>query len=218
MSFETVISKVKAHQATLVAVSKTKPLDAILELYRQGHLDFGENRVQELVKKYKSLPKDINWHQIGRLQSNKVKSIAPFVHLIHSVDSKKLILAIAKEAMKNERCIDILLQVKVAQEETKQGINLDEVDILLTEIKLIDSKWIRLRGLMAMGTFTYDMEQVKAEFLAAKDMFDSIKSKYFLNFENFDILSMGMSGDYELALDCGSTMVRVGSLIFGERD
>jgi pyridoxal phosphate enzyme (YggS family) len=217
MSYETVIKNVLKNNATLVAVSKTKPISDILDLYNKGQRHFGENRVQELVSKYYELPKDILWHQIGSLQSNKVKHIAPFIHLIHSVDSIKLINTIEKEADKNERCIDVLLQVKVAEEETKHGINFNNFEDLVNEVCSCNYKLIRVRGIMAMASFTNDMEQVKAEFLEVKDLFNQIKVTKSSEFKHFDTLSMGMSSDYELAMKCGSNMVRVGSLIFGQR-
>jgi len=217
MSYEAVIKNVLKNNATLVAVSKTKPISDILDLYNKGQRHFGENRVQELVSKYDKLPKDILWHQIGSLQSNKVKYIAPFIHLIHSVDSIKLINTIEKEADKNERCIDVLLQVKVAEEATKHGINFKNFEGLVNEVSSCNYKLIRVRGIMAMASFTNDMEQVKAEFLEVKDLFNQIKGTKTSEFEHFDTLSMGMSSDYELAMKCGSNMVRVGSLIFGKR-
>jgi len=204
-------------EASLIAVSKTKPNSSIIELYEKGHRSFGENRVQELIKKHEELPKDIQWHLIGSLQSNKVKHIASFVHLIHSVDSLKLAQVIIKEAKKANRCIDILIQVKIALEDTKQGINAQNAEDFVNNLKDLNSPFIRIRGLMAMASFTSDMEIVRKEFETAKSLFDSIQSSFCDNESVFDTLSMGMSGDYLLALECGSNMVRIGSLIFGSR-
>lgn len=198
---------------TLVAVSKTKPNEAIAEAYQAGQRDFGENKVQELVLKWETLPKDIEWHMIGHLQRNKVKYIAPFVSLIHSVDSVRLLQEIDKQAKKNKRVIDCLLQVHIAQEDTKFGF--DEVEL----IEFINSTYynelsnVRIRGLMGMATFTSEENQLKAEFSSLKQIFERQKNA----FEDFDILSMGMSGDYQLAIEEGSTMIRVGSAIFGAR-
>jgi len=193
---------------TLVAVSKTKPVEDILELYNLGHRDFGENYVQELVDKQSFLPKDINWHYIGHLQSNKVKSIAPFVHLIHGVDSLKLLKEINKEAGKNNRVIDVLLQVYIAQEETKFGLDEEELNSVITESA--DFKHVNVKGLMGMASFTSDLQKVRREFTYLKSVFDKYTS--------FSILSMGMSGDYKIAIEEGSTMIRIGSLLFGERN
>ena len=218
MSYSSVKNHTEKFDATLVAVSKTKPLSDILNLYESGQRHFGENRVQELRQKYEDLPKDILWHQIGTLQTNKVKYIAPFVHLIHSVDSLKLAKTIIKEAQKVDRCIDVLVQIKVAQEETKHGIDQKESLTIVEELVKLNSPFIRLRGIMAMASFSNDQELVKAEFLLAKEIFDSLNDQYFADKDHWDILSMGMSGDYLLAMECGSTMVRVGSLIFGSRN
>jgi pyridoxal phosphate enzyme (YggS family) len=217
MSYEIVKSNTENSNAILVAVSKTKPVSHIMDLYHKGQRHFGENRVQELVQKYEDLPNDILWHQIGSLQTNKVKYIAPFIHLIHSVDNLKLAKTIIKEGEKNDRCIDILVQVKVALEETKHGINLNTAPDIIHEISGMNSEYLRIRGIMAMASFTLDMEIVKQEFINAKELFDGIKKSTMKANEHFDTLSMGMSGDYELAMKCGSNMVRVGSLIFGQR-
>ncbi|MEE9372316.1 MAG: YggS family pyridoxal phosphate-dependent enzyme [Saprospiraceae bacterium] len=217
MSFNRVKDTTAAANVTLVAVSKTKPVSAISDLYRKGQRHFGENRVQEMVEKYRELPKDVYWHQIGRLQTNKVKYIAPFVHLIHSVDSEKLALSIIKEGKNLDRCIDILIQVKVALEDTKQGINISNVYDTVQKIASLNSPYIRIRGLMAMASFVSDMEIISQEFTSAKIIFHKIKKSNNKGLEAFDTLSMGMSSDYKLAIECGSNMVRVGSLVFGKR-
>ena len=213
------ISKeVQEKQATLVAVSKTKPSEAILELYEQGHRDFGENYVQEIVEKQDILPNDIRWHFIGHLQSNKVKYIAPFVHLIHGIDSFKLLKEVNKQAAKHERIIDVLLQVHIAQEETKFGF--DEAELAATlqapSSQLAELQHIRIAGLMGMASFTDDMNVVRNEFKTLKRLYDTYAAIQIHNVK-FQILSMGMSGDYKIALDEGSTMIRVGSLLFGSR-
>jgi len=201
---------------TLVAVSKTKPNSAIEQLYAEGQRIFGENRVQELVEKYESLPKDIQWHCIGHLQKNKVKYIAPFVSLIHSVDSAKLLAVINKEAIKNERKISVLLQFHIATETSKFGLNLEEAKSFLNDIQ--DYPNIQFHGVMGMATFTDNQEQVAKEFQTLQSIFSTIKSEYFSNNSEFKEISMGMSGDYQLAIENGSTMVRIGSLLFGTRN
>lgn len=200
-------------EITLVAISKTKPPSDILEAYHSGHRIFGENKVQEMTDKWESLPKDIKWHMVGHVQRNKVKYMAPFVDLVHAVDSMKLLKEIDKEAEKNDRTINCLLQIKIAEEESKFGLSREDAMEILSSPKIKDFKNINVRGLMGMATFTEDMEQVKREFLNLKDIFDDLKVKY----SHFDTLSMGMSGDYKIALECGSNMVRIGSSIFGER-
>ena len=217
MGYSDVKSITDKYQATLVAVSKTKPESAILVMYNNGHRDFGENRVQELVDKEETLPKDIRWHMIGHLQKNKVKYIAPFVHLIHSVDSTKLLKTIIKEARKNERCIDVLLQLKIAQEETKYGLEEQELIDIATGDEFCTSPHIQIRGIMAMASFVNDPNQLTTEFNKAKRVFELVKARELSSLGKFDTLSMGMSGDFELAMECGSNMVRVGSLIFGPR-
>ena len=195
---------------TLVAVSKTKPNTDILAAYTAGHRVFGENKVQELAQKSETLPKDIQWHMIGHLQRNKVKFIAPFVTLIHGVDNLKILQEIDKRAVQNNRKIDCLLQVHIAKEDTKFGFGIQEVtQVLFTASSF---KNIRIVGLMGMATFTNDNNQIKEEFKSLKTVFNSIKN------DNITILSMGMSGDYPLAIEQGSTMVRVGSAIFGHRN
>ena len=194
---------------TLVAVSKTKPIEDILELYNLGQRDFGENYVQELVEKAEKLPKDIRWHFIGHLQTNKVKLIAPFVQLIHGVDSLKLLKEINKQAEKSNRVIDCLLQAHIAQEETKFGFDEAELSSTLKQLEITEMLNVRVVGLMGMASFTDDMTRVKSEFQKLKTLFD-------LN-AKFEILSMGMSSDYKTAVVEGSNMVRIGSLLFGER-
>lgn len=200
----------------LVAVSKTKPNEDILELYQLGQREFGENYVQELIEKEASLPKDIHWHFIGHLQSNKVKYIAPFVHLIHGVDSEKLLIEINKQAQKNNRIIDCLIQVHIASEETKFGFDAASLQALFESNKLQAYSHISIRGLMGMASLTDDQELLATEFETLKIIFDSSAS--ILNNPKFDTLSMGMSADYALAIRKGSNMVRIGSLLFGARD
>jgi pyridoxal phosphate enzyme (YggS family) len=211
-------------KATLVAVSKTKPLEDLQALYDLGHRDFGENYVQELVDKATLLPKDIRWHFLGHLQSNKVKYIAPFVHLIHGVDSLSLLKEIDKQAAKNNRVIDCLLQIHIAKEETKFGFDPSE---LIESAEFAQWRNVNLVGLMGMASFSNDKNLIKNEFANLKSLFDANKQSSdkeataetveMKNFQ-FTILSMGMSGDYEIALEQGSNMVRIGSLLFGERN
>ncbi|MGE5521570.1 MAG: YggS family pyridoxal phosphate-dependent enzyme [Candidatus Dadabacteria bacterium] len=202
-------------QVVLVAVSKTKPIEAIKELYDLGHRDFGENYVQELEEKQQQLPADIRWHYIGHLQTNKVRYITPFVHLVQSVDSIKLLKEINKQAQKSDRIVDVLLQVHIAQEETKFGFDETEIKELFGGTELNELKHVRLRGLMGMGSLTEDMDQVRKEFQVLKQIFDSARVK--LNSNEFNTLSMGMSSDYKVAIEEGSNMVRIGSLLFGAR-
>ncbi len=198
---------------TLVAVSKTKPMEAILEAYEAGQRDFGENYIQELCDKADKLPKDIRWHAIGHVQSNKVKYIAPFVHLIHGVDSLKLLQEINKQAQKNERVIDCLLQIFIATEESKFGLDATELDALLKSETFQHLQNIRIVGLMGMASNTENEAQIRSEFKGLRDLFLSMQKDY----PDFQHLSMGMSGDYSIAIAEGSTMIRVGSLIFGTR-
>lgn len=213
-------NKIKATIPTetkLVAVSKTKPIEAIREVYECGQREFGESKAQELLPKYEELPKDIKWHMIGHLQSNKVKYIAPYVSLIHSVDSLKLLNAINKEARKNDRIIDCLLQMHIAEEETKFGLSYDEVVEILSSDAYKNMKNIRIVGLMCMATFTDDQQQIRREFKQLVRYFNDIKEAFFKNDDAFREKSMGMSDDYPIAIEEGSTMVRVGSMIFGSR-
>jgi len=201
----------------LVAVSKTKPNEDIMEAYEGGYRIFGENKPQELTRKFNELPKDIEWHMIGHLQSNKVKYIAPFVSLIHAVDSLKLLKEINKQAKKNDRIIDCLLQFHIAEEQTKFGFSLIEAEEILDSGAFKELENVRIVGVMGMATFTDDKEQVRKEFQNLKFNFDQLKSKHFVS-DEFKEISMGMSGDYKLAIEEGSTMVRVGSTIFGARN
>jgi pyridoxal phosphate enzyme (YggS family) len=200
---------------TLVAVSKTKPIEDIQALYDLGQRDFGENYVQELVDKQAVLPKDIRWHFIGHLQSNKVKYIAPFVHLVHGVDSWKLLKEINKQADKYNRVIDCLLQVFIAREETKFGLDRAEIEEIMP--KLPEHTHVRVRGLMGMASFTLEESKVREEFRNLKELFDEF-SPWTMDHGPWTILSMGMSGDYTIAIEEGSTMVRIGSLLFGARE
>lgn len=211
-------STLYAKGVTLIAVSKTKPVEDIQVLYDAGHRDFGENYVQELVQKHAVLPKDIRWHFIGHLQSNKVKMIAPFVHLIHGVDSIKLLEVIDKEGKKLNQKINCLLQVHIAQEETKYGLDLQEARQVAASY-FLEKKYenVELSGLMGMASFSDDLSLVEQEFKSLKKLYDEIHQVH-KNAAQFNILSMGMSGDYMLAIDNGSTMVRVGSLLFGKRN
>ncbi len=203
------------NNVTLVAVSKTKPIEAIEEAYLAGQRHFGENKVQELVAKHEKLPKDINWHLIGHLQTNKVKYVAPFVHLIHAVDSEKLLIEIDKQAHKNNRIIDMLLQFHIAQEDTKFGLSMGECKLLLKNSRSFLNT--RIVGVMGMASFVDDEYQIRNEFKTLRNIFNELKSEYFGDVPYFSTISMGMSGDYSLAIEEGSTMVRVGSAIFGTR-
>jgi len=201
----------------LVAITKTHPPEVIMEAYNAGHRSFGENKVQELVSKYEALPKDIEWHMVGHLQTNKVKYIAPFVSLIHSVDSLKLLKEINKGGGKNSRVIDCLLQIHIAEEETKFGLSANELVELLGSNEYKGFFNVRVVGLMGMATFTDDMEHVRREFKSLAKLFNQVKADFFNNSPHFSTLSIGMSGDYRIAVEEGSTMIRVGSSIFGER-
>ena len=220
MSIAENIDQIKANlpkNVQLVAVSKTKPAKFLMEAYNRGQRAFGENKVQEMVWKYEELPKDIEWHFIGHLQSNKVKYIASFVHLIHGVDSFKLLKAIDAEAKKTGRIIPCLIQFHIAEEETKFGLSMEEAaDILNSaEFKMLEN--VQLSGVMGMATYTDDENQIRKEFACLKNYFEKLKSDYFSEASEFREISMGMSGDYRIAVEEGSTMVRIGSTIFGER-
>lgn len=206
-----------AINVALLAVSKTKPVEDIMEAYNAGQRLFGENNVQELVEKYEQLPKDIEWHLIGHLQSNKVKYIAPFISMIEAVDSLKLLQEINKHALKNDRIIDCLLQVYIADEETKFGLQYDELIELLRSEEFSALKNIRIRGLMGIATNTDSEKQIKEEFYELRTLFDGIKLSYFRKEESFNVLSMGMSSDYKIAIEQGSNLIRLGSTIFGTR-
>lgn len=203
---------------TLVAVSKTKPVEEIKKKYNEGLINFGENRVNELVQKFNLLPKDINWHMIGHLQTNKVKKIIPFISLIHSVDSLKLIDKIENESKKFDKKTNILLQVHIAKEKSKYGFNFEEVRDFFKNQLDESYKNINIVGLMGMATFTNNKNQIRKEFKKLKILYDEIKSISQKNNQKIKILSMGMSSDYKIAIEEGSNMVRIGSLIFGERD
>jgi pyridoxal phosphate enzyme (YggS family) len=197
---------------TLIAVSKTKPQSDLIEAYEAGQRDFGENKIQEMSEKWEHLPKDIHWHMIGHVQTNKVKYMAPFVHLIHAVDSLKLLKEIQKQALKNNRTIGCLIQIRIAQEETKFGLPAEELSSLVEAAKQFPN--VAIKGLMGMASFTSNQEQVRQEFKNLAEIFSAFK---LVNPES-TILSMGMSGDYQMAIEEGSTMIRVGSKIFGERN
>jgi pyridoxal phosphate enzyme (YggS family) len=205
------------HQVTLVAVSKTKPVEDILVLYQAGQRVFGENKVQELVSKAELLPKDINWHMIGHLQTNKVKYIAPFVSMIQSVDSEALLRVIDAQGAKNKRIIPVLLQFHIAEEETKFGFDAHEAKVMMQQLKKSPLNNIKICGVMGMASFTDDQQKVRQEFQLLKQIFDDLKKAYFSDSHDFREISMGMSGDYKLAIAEGSTMVRIGSAIFGSR-
>lgn len=202
----------------LVAVSKTKPAHMVRELFETGHLDFGENKVQELVEKQQELPREIRWHMIGHLQSNKVKYIAPFVHLVHGVDSLKLLRVLDKEGRKNERQINCLLQMHIAKETSKFGLSEEELETILASEEFRKMEFVKVRGLMGMATFTDNSEVVREEFRNLKRIFEKLKSAHFRSQTEFSVLSMGMSDDYQLAIEEGSNMIRVGSLVFGPRN
>lgn len=204
-------------QVTLVAVSKTKPKSDLMQAYDAGQRIFGENKIQEMAEKYQEMPKDILWHMIGHVQTNKVKFMAPFVHLIHGVDSLKLLQEIDKQAKKNNRIIDCLLQIHIAEEETKFGLNQEELIALVSSSLFEEMKNIQIIGVMGMATFTDDKARVKKEFSHLKNIFENLQR---INPKNSQLntISMGMSGDYQMAIDCGSTMVRIGSSIFGGRN
>lgn len=216
-NFKTISQKAKSAHNQLVAVSKTKPKEDILELYNLGQRIFGENKVQEILAKQPTLPADIQWHLIGTLQRNKVKQIIPFVSMIHSVDSLKLLQEIDKQAASYNKIIDCLLQFHIADEPTKSGLLIEEAKELLNSETYRNMKNIRIVGLMGMATFTENQEQVRQEFRQLKTYFEALKQQFFVDNESFKEISMGMSGDYEMALEEGSTLIRVGSLLFGAR-
>lgn len=221
MSIQSNLAAVKSQlpaTVTLVAVSKTKPNEDVMQAYEAGQRVFGENKVQELVGKYEALPKDIQWHMIGHLQRNKVKYIAPFVHLVHGVDSFKLLKELNKEGVKNDRVINCLLQFHIADEETKFGLDMQEATEMLNSQEYAALTHVNIMGVMGMATFTEDEAKVAKEFRNLKAIFDKLKADYFSQKPDFKEISMGMSGDYLLAVQEGSTMVRVGSSIFGSRN
>ena len=219
MSITENLNKIKVtipENVTLVAVSKTKPVEDLMEGYQAGQRIFGENKIQEMTEKWQTMPKDIQWHMIGHVQTNKVKFMAEYVSLIHGVDSLKLLEEINKQAVKQQRIIDCLLQMHIAEEETKFGLNATELNEILNSEAIKNLKNIRVVGLMGMATFTENQSQIKKEFQNLKSIFDHFKNDTNENFK-LEILSMGMSGDYQLAIECGSNMVRIGSSIFGSR-
>ena len=219
MSIKENLLKIKSSlpkHVTLVAVSKTKPIDDLMVAYDAGQRIFGENKIQEMTEKWEQMPKDILWHMIGHIQTNKVKFMAPYVSLIHGVDSLKLLEEINKQAIKNNRIIDCLLQIHIAEEETKFGLDEQELNDLLTSESFKNLNNIKIVGLMGMATFTENQIQIKKEFEHLKSIFDTLQNLKIKNFQ-LNTLSMGMSGDYQLAIACGSTMVRIGSSIFGGR-
>ena len=211
-------NKLKGFSCKLIAVSKTKPIETIMEAYGAGLRIFGENKAQELTIKQKSLPNDIQWHMIGHLQRNKVKLIAPFVHLIHSVDSQRLLREINKHGEKNKRTINCLLQIYIAAEEAKFGFDEDELMDLIKDSELATFNFIKIQGLMGMATFTNNMDEIRTEFRNLKSLFDKIKTMDLPQNVNMLELSMGMTNDYAVAIEEGSTMVRIGTAIFGERN
>lgn len=211
-------TQLNEYNCKLIAVTKTHPVPVINEAYDAGHRAFGENKVQELIDKQPELPEDIEWHLIGHLQRNKVKYIASFVHMIHSVDSVKLLKEIQKQARKEDKVINCLLQVHIAQEESKFGLSEDALHELLKSDVLKNASHVKVKGLMGMATFTEDIEQIHQEFKKLKNIFDTLKGTDLPENTSMEELSMGMSSDYEIALEEGSTMVRIGSAIFGARD
>lgn len=214
--FRQIKAELEEKGARLVAVSKTRTAAEIMELYAAGQRIFGENRVQEMVQKYEQLPKDIEWHLIGHLQNNKVKYIAAWVALIHSADSLQLLQTINKEAARQHRRIDCLLQFHIAQEESKYGFTFAEVEALLESEALAALQHIRISGVMAMATFTDDVAQIRREFATLQQYYRQLKRRFFSKNDDFKEISMGMSGDYNIAIEEGSTMVRIGSLLFEE--
>lgn len=215
------LNKVRAtvpNDVTLIAVSKTKPVADLQEAYDAGQRIFGENKALEMRDKHQELPKDIQWHFIGHLQTNKIKYIAPFVSLIHSIDSISLLEAVNKEAVKNNRVIDCLLQFHIAKEETKFGLDIEEAEEMLKSVSYKNLNNINIIGVMGMATFTDDVNQIRNEFKSLKNIFNILKERYFQDKESFKEISMGMSDDYPIAIEEGATMVRVGSKIFGARN
>ena len=206
------ISKIPEN-VKLIAISKTKSVDEILEAYNQGQRIFGENKIQEMTEKYNLLPKDIKWHMVGHVQRNKIKYMAPYVDLIHGIDSFKSLKTINKEGKKNNRIIKCLLQLKISSESTKFGLEIDEIEEIINSKDYKELTHTKICGIMAMASFTKDKNIIKDEFNSANKLYNQIKG----NDDNFEILSMGMSNDYELAIECGSNMVRIGSSIFGSR-
>lgn len=216
-NLENILEQIPSH-VKLVAVSKTKPVEDILEAYNAGQHTFGENKAQELINKQPRLPEGIQWHFIGHLQRNKVKYVAPFVHLIEAVESLRLLKEINKEALKNNRVIDCLLQFHIASEETKFGLDLDEAIAIIEDPAYEDFKNINFRGVMGMATFTDDESVLHKEFSNLRSSFEKLKERYFIQDESFKEISMGMTDDYKIAIEEGSTMIRIGTAIFGRRN
>jgi len=218
-SFETICVELKNTPTKLIAVSKTKPVEVIMPVYLKGQRIFGENKVQEMVDKHAQMPKDIEWHLIGHLQTNKVKYIAPFVSMIHSIDSLKLLNEVEKQAAKNNRVIPVLLQMHVANEETKFGLDHTELVELMDYYLANPTNYahVNIVGIMGMATNTSNTNHIRNEFKQLKGIFQFIKNGYFINKNDFSEISMGMSSDYKIAIEEGSTMVRIGSLLFGQR-
>ncbi|WP_298897052.1 YggS family pyridoxal phosphate-dependent enzyme [uncultured Psychroserpens sp.] len=217
MSIQDNLNKINSQlpeHITLVAVSKTKPVSDLMEAYKAGQRIFGENKIQEMVEKHEQMPNDIEWHMIGHVQRNKVKYMAEFVHLIHGIDSLKLLKEVDKQAKKHDRIINCLLQIKIAEEDSKFGLSLSDAKELLTSEEFSQLNNVNISGVMGMATFTTNNSQIEQEFKRLKTTFDELKSIQ----HSIEIISMGMSGDYQLAIDCGSTMIRVGSSIFGSRN
>ena len=198
----------------LIAISKTKPNEDIMKAYKNGHRSFGENKIQEMCRKFEELPKDITWHMVGHVQSNKIKYMAPYVNLIHGVDSFKSIKIINKEGQKNNRILNCLLQLKISEEDSKFGLEANSIKKIIFSDEYDQMKNVKIRGIMAMATNTKNKDIIRNEFIYAKHIFDEISAID----NNFEILSMGMSNDYHIAIECGSNMIRLGSLIFGERN
>lgn len=217
-NLENFLTKIDPNQTKLIAVSKTKPIEMLQEAYDLSWRRFGENKVQEMVTKYEALPKDIEWHLIGTLQTNKVKYIAPFVSLIHSVDRPKVLHEINKQAKNHEKVIDCLMQIHIAEEESKSGFSYEEAEDFLQSDQMASYQNIRLLGLMGMATFTENIEKIRQEFKGLKNFFEKVKTQVQASNIDFQELSMGMSGDYQIAIEEGSTMIRVGSAIFGKRN
>ena len=214
-NFKTILDEISP-DVTLIAVSKTKPNSLILEAYNLGQKDFGENRVQDMKVKAQRLPKDIRWHMIGRIQTNKIKDFISYVHLVHGVDRLKVLSSINNEAKKINRVIDVLIQVHIAKEKTKTGFSVHELEEVFSNENQNKFENIRIRGLMGMATFTENQNEIRKEFSMLKKTFENIKKA--INEPHFDILSMGMSGDFQIAIQEGSTMVRIGTLLFGKRN
>jgi pyridoxal phosphate enzyme (YggS family) len=216
--YEEIIKQLATTNTKLVAVSKTKPAEEILKLYHKGHRVFGENKAQELSEKYEALPKDIEWHFIGHLQRNKVKYLAPFIAMLHGVDSLRLLKEVNKQAKKHDRVIACLLQFHIAEEETKYGLDLAEAKAILESEAYQNMENVQICGVMGMATFTDDEQQIKREFDQLRGIFETLKAEFFADNPDFKEISMGMSGDYLIAQQAGSTMVRIGTLLFGERN